>query len=134
MKIRILHKLPNWPDRIAELLIGCEVSLAHMMNPDGRDQSLSPAMCDVFNRRGPGSLSQELAGILGVEPRAASEVREWVPEHEVYVGEVLAAIGARHGPMIEEEASRLLTEEWGSMILINQVTIPCSLVELVPGS
>ncbi len=133
MKIRILQKLPNWPDRVAELLIGCEVSLAHMMNPDGQDQSLTPAMCDVFNQRGPGSLSQELAGILGVEPRPASEVREWVPEHEVYVGEVLAAIGLRHGATVEGEAQRLLAEEQGAMILISQVTIPCSLVELVPG-
>ena len=129
MKIRILSKPPSFPDRVAELMVGCEIDLTHMANPDGEDQSLSPEICRILNDTGPESLSRRLAQNFGLESRDNSE--PVVSEHSVYVGEILVGIGQRHGEAAEAEAKEILVREHGGLILISQACIPCSCVELV---
>lgn len=130
MKIRILSAPPKFPPRVAELMVGCEIDLVHMMNPEGKDQSWSQGMCDLMNETGPESVVDQLAAEFGVERRERSEPA--VPEHELYVPFVLDAIGVAHGADAKQEAQDILVRECGGFILMSQVTIPCSCVELLP--
>lgn len=111
MKIRIKEIVPEalFTQEIAEHLVGCEVSLQTMSNPDGDDDS---------------ELDSAIAGIFG---QSRDEI-----QHEVYVGSILEGVRAKHGDKTHDDVAAKMSSQYGAGFLISNVGIPVGMCEVVP--
>ncbi len=107
MKIRIkkLISKKDFPREIAEKLVGCDVDLATMMNPEGEDMTV----------------------VLGVVGVPESEMM-----HDVAFESILEAVEQKHGPKVREKISEWVCENLGAIFLISQIDIPAHCCEIIP--
>lgn len=106
MKVRIKDMVPDdlFPREIAEKLVGCEISLSTMANPDGDDHS-------------------ELWKVLKVpEPEIT---------HEVDVDMILSAIQQKHGEDTCKETADLMVRTHGRVFLMSTIGIPVVHCEVI---
>ena len=108
MKIRIKDLLPEtlFSRPIAEKLIGCEISLVTMPNPEGNDAS-------------------ELLRILGTPEDQIT--------YEVDIDLVLGAIQEKHGEALYKETMELMAHTYGGVFLMATIEIPIAHCELLPN-
>ena len=111
MKIRIkdIVSVDVFPGEIAEKLIGCEISLSTMLNPDGDD------------------LSKDLVWMMEVAGIPENDVK-----HEVDVEMILSAIRQKHGEAIHNEIMNLMVRTYGEIFLISTINIPTIYCEVIP--
>jgi hypothetical protein len=110
MKIRIKEMVPEdiLPWEIAEKLVGCEISLSTMANPDGDDLSKSlSSMMKIFEIKG--------------------EIK-----HEVGVEMILLAIRQEHGETVHNEIMDFMVRTYGGAYLMSTVNIPITYCKVIP--
>lgn len=110
MKIRIKEIVPEnlFPREIAEKLVGCEISLSTMANPDGDD------------------LSKDLSWMMKI-----AGIQENGVEHEVDVEMILSAIQQKHGEATHNEIMDLMARTYGEIFLISTINIPTVYCEVI---
>ena len=107
MKIRVKDMMPEdiFPRKIAEKLVGCEISLVTMGNLEGEDSSILEKVLQF--------------------PEA--EIK-----HEVDVISLLHAIQEKHGEVVYEEIMNLLASLYGGRFLMSTIGIPVAYCEVIP--
>ncbi len=111
MKIRIKDKLPKelLPREFTEKLVGCEISLSTMANPEGEDWSgWWKTVCEMFHM-------------------SHDEIF-----HEVDVEMILAAIEEKHGKKVGKEIFDLVIQTYGALFIMSTISLPAKYCEVIP--
>lgn len=110
MKVLITGEIPEniLPKFLAERLIGCEVDLSSMANPEGKDPTEGLEV--IYKSLG-----------LGVDHIT----------HEIDVEMMLAAVKEKHGDNVYDDLINKLSENLYPMFLISTINIPISYCQIV---